>query len=98
MQDQNNGRSEPSEAGIFTLPPQQRDAPDLATVAVESLLDVHGAARMLNVTVSWMYEHIRADANDRVPHVKLGKYVRFHPDDLRAYVNAKRQRTSPRKR
>lgn len=57
----------------------------------ECLLDVRSAARMLNVTVSWVYEHIGDGARDRVPHVRLGKYVRFHPSDLRDYIDAKRR-------
>jgi excisionase family DNA binding protein len=57
----------------------------------EQLLTVRDAARLLNVTVSWVYEHTRDDAEDRLPFVKLGKYVRFDRTDLREYVNAKRQ-------
>jgi hypothetical protein len=40
--------------------------------------------------VSWVYEHVRPDAQDRLPAVKLGKYLRFDARDLRAYVDAKR--------
>ena len=46
---------------------------------LEELLTVHDAARFLNVSVSWVYEHTRDDAEDRLPFVKLGKYVRFDP-------------------
>jgi hypothetical protein len=50
--------------------------------------------------VSWVYEHTRDDADDRLPFVKLGKYLRFDRTDLRAYVDAKRAstRTARRKR
>ena len=54
------------------------------------LLTVRDAARMLNVTASWVYEHTRDDVDDRLPFVKLGKYLRFDRRDLRAYVDAKR--------
>jgi len=47
-------------------------------------------ARFLHVTGSWVYEHTRDDAEDRLPFVKLGKYVRFDRTDLREYVDAKR--------
>jgi hypothetical protein len=40
--------------------------------------------------VSWIYEHVRPSAHDRLPVVKLGKYLRFDRRDLRAYVDAKR--------
>lgn len=66
----------------------------------DELLTVHDAARFLNVSVSWVYEHTRDDAEDRLPFVKLGKYLRFDRTDLRGYVDAKRAsaRTARRKR
>jgi len=62
-----------------------------AAVVVDELLTVNDAARFLHVTVSWVYEHTRDDAEDRLPFVKLGKYVRFDRTDLRAFIDAKRQ-------
>jgi excisionase family DNA binding protein len=56
----------------------------------DGLLTVHDAARLLNVSVSWIYEHTRDDAEDQLPVVKLGKYLRFDRTDLRAYIDAKR--------
>ena len=66
----------------------------------DELLTVNDAARFLRVTVSWVYEHTRDDAEDRLPFVKLGKYVRFDRTDLREYVDAKRHasRTGARRR
>lgn len=43
------------------------------------------------LTVSWVYEHTRDDAENRLSFVKLGKYVRFDRTDLREYIDAKRQ-------
>jgi excisionase family DNA binding protein len=60
-------------------------------VPAEELLTVHDAARFLNVSVSWIYEHTRDHVEDRLPFLKLGKYVRFDRADLRAYVDAKRR-------
>ena len=54
------------------------------------LLTVQETARFLKVSVSWIYEHVRPDAEDRLPVVKLGKYLRFDRRDLLAYINAKR--------
>ena len=56
----------------------------------DGLLTVHETARFLRVSVSWVYEHVRPEAHDRLPVVKLGKYLRFDTRDLRAYVDAKR--------
>jgi excisionase family DNA binding protein len=74
--------------------------PESAVAIGDELLTVHDAARFLNVSVSWVYEHTRDDADDRLPFVKLGKYLRFDRTDLRAYVDAKRAstRTARRKR
>ena len=57
----------------------------------DELLTVNDAPRFLRVTVSWVYEHTRDDAEDRLPFVKLGKYVRFDRTDLREFIDAKRQ-------
>ena len=62
----------------------------LTRSAEDRLLTVGEAARFLNVTVSWVYEHVRPERQDRLPVVKLGKYLRFDARDLRAYVDAKR--------
>ena len=43
----------------------------------DSLLTPQDAARFLKVSVSWVYEHVRPEAQDRLPVVKLGKYLRF---------------------
>ena len=68
-----------------TLPTLSVDAED------DSLLTPQDAARFLKVSVSWVYEHVRPEAHDRLPVLKLGKYLRFDARDLRAYVDAKRE-------
>lgn len=67
-------------------------APDTASTqeGLTDLLTVQEAAQCLKVTVSWVYEHVRPEAEDRLPVIKLGKYLRFDPRDLRTYINAKR--------
>jgi excisionase family DNA binding protein len=65
----------------------------------DQLMTVQDAARFLSVTVSWIYEHVRNDAEDRLPVLKLGKYLRFDRRDLRAYIDAKREAArTPRRR
>jgi excisionase family DNA binding protein len=70
-----------------------RDQADVHSEAAvgDELLTVHDAARFLNVSVSWVYEHTRDDNEDRLPFVKIGKYLRFDRHDLRAYIDAKRE-------
>ena len=48
-------------------------------------LTVEEAAQRLGVTVGWIYERTRRRA---IPHRKLGKFVRFTEEDLRAIVEA----------
>jgi excisionase family DNA binding protein len=46
-------------------------------------LTVQEAAALLRVPVSWLYERTRTNS---VPHVKLGKYLRFDRDELIAWI------------
>ncbi len=66
----------------------------------DELLTVQDTARLLKVSVTWVYEHVRPSAEDRLPVVKLGKYLRFDRRDLQAYIDAKRaeSRRQPRRR
>jgi len=50
------------------------------------LLTVTEVAKMLKVPVSWVYHHTRQRAKDRIPHIRLGKYVRFQEADVRAWL------------
>jgi excisionase family DNA binding protein len=63
-------------------------------------LTVQETAQVLKINVSWIYEHVRPDADDRLPVVKLGKYLRFDRRDLQAYIDGKRatSRRQPRRR
>ena len=75
----------------MTVPQEPETATTLdIDVGDDALLTVQDAARFLKVPVSWVYEHVRPETEDRLPVVKLGKYLRFHPRDLRAYIDAKR--------
>jgi len=47
------------------------------------LLSVEEAAALLLVKVSWLYERTRTN---QVPHIKLGKYLRFDRDELVAWA------------
>ena len=48
-------------------------------------LTAEEAAQRLGVTVGWIYERTRRKA---IPHRKLGKFVRFTEEVLRAMVEA----------
>ena len=50
------------------------------------LLDSKGAAELLNVPASWILAEARAD---RIPHVRLGRYVRFDAQELLEWCKAR---------
>jgi len=59
---------------------------------LDELLTVAEVADLLKVSRSWVYEHTRSRStpkSERLPHVKLGKYVRFEARTLRAFLEKK---------
>lgn len=71
---------------LTTLPdadPRRAD-PDL-----HYLLTVDDVAALLKVSKSWVYEHTRARATpsqDRLPHIRVGKYLRFDAQAVRTFL------------
>ena len=70
--------------------------PDLANAGppdadLYELLTVDEVAALLKVSRSWVYEHTRSrgSRSDRLPHIKIGKYVRFEPRTVRAFLERK---------
>jgi len=53
-----------------------------------ALLDGGQAAELLNVPKSWVMGEARAD---RIPHIRLGRYVRFDANDLELWWDARKQ-------
>ena len=57
-----------------------------------ALLTVNDVAALLKVSKSWVYEHTRSrrvPRSERLPHLKIGKYVRFEPHAVRAFIQRK---------
>jgi excisionase family DNA binding protein len=54
--------------------------------AIPPLLDSGQAAATLNVPPSWIAAEARAG---RIPHVRLGRYVRFNRDQLIAWCDGR---------
>ena len=50
------------------------------------LLTVSQVARLLKVPKSWVYDHVRPSARPLLPHVKLGKYLRFRWQDIEDFL------------
>lgn len=49
------------------------------------LLEAKGAAELLNVPASWVLAEARSD---RIPHIRLGRYVRFDAGELLEWCKA----------
>lgn len=56
-------------------------------VLKEPLLRADGAAELLAVRTSWVYEAVR---DGRLPCVRVGRHVRFLRSDLERWVSAQR--------
>jgi excisionase family DNA binding protein len=55
------------------------------------LLTVAEVAHMFKVPNSWVYERCREGAIHPLPHLKLGKYLRFSKSALLAYMDSVRR-------
>ena len=47
------------------------------------LLTADDVANMLGMGTDWIYAQVRAD---RIPHVRLGRYVRFRADSIDEWI------------
>jgi excisionase family DNA binding protein len=56
------------------------------------LIDARAAGRLLGVPHTWLLAQARAG---RIPHHRLGHYVRFNPEDLRTWLAETRIDPSP---
>lgn len=59
-----------------------------ATSPEGGLVDARSAARLLDVPPTWLLARARAGA---IPHVRLGRYVRFETPVLRSWWEAQRR-------
>jgi hypothetical protein len=66
-----------SEDVIPALSKRQDSGTDAELCTQYEFVDSHELARRLTVPVSWIRDQVRARSEDPLPHVHLGKYVRF---------------------
>jgi excisionase family DNA binding protein len=57
----------------------------------DHLLTVREVASMLQVPVSWVYERTRRRGPEQLPHIKLGKYLRFEESIIREFIEEQRR-------
>jgi hypothetical protein len=61
-----------------------------ASQAEAELLTVDDLARLWKLPKSWVYERTRRRGREQLPHVKLGKYLRFEEWAVRQYLERQR--------
>ena len=52
----------------------------------QELFTVNEIAAILKVPVSWVYERTRRRGSERIPHLKLGKYLRFSLPEIKEWL------------
>lgn len=57
-----------------------------------ALLNVDQVCAVLNVKKDWLYDEVKGG---RVPHLRLGRAIRFRPDDLAEWLEAHVRRIEP---
>jgi excisionase family DNA binding protein len=70
---------------VFEHKPEQAHA-GTAECLLE-LLTVDEIAAALRVSPSWVYERVRKRGRDKIPHLKIGKYLRFRLKEVRTWVD-----------
>lgn len=63
------------------------NASNLNHVLGEPLIDVHQAALMFKLPSYWL-SHAKERQERRIPHYRVGKLVRFKPNELEAWIAA----------
>jgi excisionase family DNA binding protein len=54
------------------------------------LLTVRQVAELLQVPASWVYGRTRRRGRDQIPHLKLGKYLRFDEQAVQKFLEDQR--------
>jgi excisionase family DNA binding protein len=71
----------------LVIPDRADDAPRTDTRHFTPLIDAKAASKLLGVPHTWLLAQAR---DGRIPHQRLGHYVRFNPDDLREWLHETR--------
>ncbi|MGO9534065.1 MAG: helix-turn-helix domain-containing protein [Syntrophobacteraceae bacterium] len=64
-------------------------SPTSTTESAESLLSIKQEAELLNVPISWLYGETRKKGPNSIPHIRVGKYVRFQHGCVLEWLQAK---------
>ncbi len=62
---------------------------------IPRLLTVEEVSDLFQLPRSWVYERTRRRGIERLPHLKLGKYVRFEEKSVRQFLERRQVGTKP---
>jgi excisionase family DNA binding protein len=75
----------PSNSAI-TIPQEPDIVGRHEQVGPSPLLEAEDVARYIGMTADWVYREVRAG---RMPHIRLGRYVRFRRESIDAWLVAR---------
>lgn len=58
---------------------------------MDVLMTAEQVAEFFQVPTSWVYKHTKKHAEDKLPHRKLGKYVRFVKKEVEDFIERHRR-------
>lgn len=56
---------------------------------MSELLTIQEQADRLRVKPSWLYQFTRLKGASAIPHLKVGKYIRFREEEVLAWLRAR---------
>jgi excisionase family DNA binding protein len=59
---------------------------------MSKLWTVDDVVTFIGMSKTWVYRHVEAN---RIPHRKIGRVVRFVPDEVMAWVDSQRAPAAP---
>ena len=80
------------ESASISTPGMRVPAAPHDDVELHELLTVDDVASLLKVSKNWVYEHTRSRGtprSERLPYLKIGKYLRFEARAVRAFLEKK---------
>jgi len=70
---------------------QKHGRPDSPVICDDDFATVEEIAAFLRVPNSWVYERTRRRGIERLPHFKIGKYLRFSRGEVLEWVQRQRR-------
>ncbi len=58
---------------------------------MEELLTVKELAKLLKVRDSWVYDRTRRGGPELIPHIKIGRYIRFRTSEALEFLDQHRR-------